>query len=87
MNKNENMQGIIRRLDVIIGLLLDFNNLLSAKYEIEAPEKFKMARLKKLGLENQEIALLFNTSKRRVSKQIYETKRSGKKKRPKSQRK
>jgi len=87
MNTNKNMQSIIKRLNVIIGLLLDFNNLLSAKYEIEAPEKFEMARLKKLGLENQEIALLFNTSKSRVSKQIYETKRSGKKKRPKSQRK
>ncbi|PJA02564.1 hypothetical protein COX73_00060 [bacterium (Candidatus Gribaldobacteria) CG_4_10_14_0_2_um_filter_36_18] len=73
---------IIKRLNVITGLLIDLVDLLSKKYEIEIPEKFRMARMKKLGLENEEIALLFGKSKKQVSKQVYETKRV---KKPKSQ--
>jgi len=66
---------IIKRLNVITGLLLDLINLLYEKYQCKIPEKYKMARLKQLGLENEEISLLFNISKKQVSKQVYETKR------------
>lgn len=75
---------IIKRLEVITGLLIDLIDLLAQKYEIIIPEKSRMARLKQLGLENQEIALLFNKSKSAVSKQIYETKRGKTRKNQKS---
>ncbi len=71
-------KNTIKRLNIIIALLSELIDLLSKKHGTKTSEKFKMARLKRLGLENQEIGLLFNKTTNQVSKQIYEIKRKRK---------
>lgn len=76
-DKMEDTKQLIRRLDVIIGLLVGLeesvnkdnaNGLLSLST--------RMSRLKILGLENSEIGVIFGKSSREVTKFIYESKRS-----------
>lgn len=74
-DKQDNYGDVVRRLDVIIGLLSD----LLAKGK-KVAEEDQMLRLRELGLKNPEIASLFGKDSDRVKKQIYNAKQKVKKK-------
>lgn len=79
MNKNKNMQGIIRRLDVIIKfLLIPFTQKKKEKAQITLVSLVK--ELRKLGFKNPEIARFLGRSKEQIAKLVYEDKRRKKKK-------
>jgi hypothetical protein len=65
-----------KKLDVVIGLLLDIQSLFQNQSSSQIPEKYKMARLKQLGLENSEIGKMFGKSGDEVAKQLYKAKGS-----------
>lgn len=69
---------IVKRLNVIIGLLLKLADLLNKQAGNKVVEKLRMAELKQFGLEPKEIGLFFGKSGIKVTKQIYETKRKRK---------
>jgi len=71
----EKKSEIIKKLNLIMGLL--FISVINRE-DKKLPEKDLMLKLKKFGLENTEIGILFDKSGEQVAKQIYETKRKKK---------
>lgn len=62
----KNHKDITRRLDVVIGLLLDL--LSKGGKKVEGDQMF---RLRQLGLTNPEIGAMFGKNADQVKKQVY----------------
>jgi hypothetical protein len=73
--KNKNFEEIIKRLDLIIGLLLR----LLTKDNKRAPFKEQISILRDFGIRPKEIAEILNWDIRNVSKYLSELKRSQRK--------
>lgn len=77
MPENNNTDNV-RRLDVIIGLLLDLIKLQSDANKISSSDTQRIARVKQLGLGNDEIATIFGRKSSEIAKLAYEAKRKKK---------
>jgi hypothetical protein len=69
---------IIKRLDVIIGLLFDLKSAFLNLNKLSNTDGANVVRLKQLGLTNQEIALIFGRAVDKITKLAYAGKKSKK---------